>query len=419
MLIVHKINFELSLVILRLLLSQRFEELLDGVLDKQGTTQDAHDLNHWSTQFEILFNDGNETVCNDGDMYLDADCICRSTPKRFDFKMLLNPFEEQFHLPTVSIQKCDVLCFEIEVIGVIGERTMKLRSIVYNPSEFCRIVILVSLSCKADGLISEDIVFAFKSVLATDNLILGLTFLSDDKESIRLIDDKESGEVKIASIKDIACQWLVCKPVHGIRVVHIRVSDSVEDWDFGNDVNLRMDFDSRLCTSEVRPVKHRHAQIDGRRVNSIEPAMEFEFLGKPLLLSNGHHMESELFKYAIVSESVRFRQSISCDRIFTKSKMVRPLSMCNCNICELTQTATSDKLAEDQDQQMVPMREAPFRCSVDVLVDQSSEISLWKKHNKLGEEIMSTVHALYFLNEHAKVSNSNVGHTFLNIKCCA
>jgi hypothetical protein len=68
---------------------------------------------------------------------------------------------------------------------------------------------------------------------------------------------------------------------------------------------------------------------------------------------------------------------------------------------------------------MAPVREAPFPGPVFVLVDQSSEISLRQEHCKLCEEVMSGMHTLYILNMRAKVPNSNVGHTFLNLNYCA
>ena len=63
--------------------------------------------------------------------------------------------------------------------------------------------------------------------------------------------------------------------------------------------------------------------------------------------------------------------------------------------------------------------ETPIPGSIFVLVDKSSEISLRQKHCKLSKEVMSGMHNLSILNMGAKVPNSNVGHTFLNLKCCA
>jgi len=49
--------------------------------------------------------------------------------------MLLNPFEKQFNLPSVAIKKGDFLCFEVEVIGVIGEGSSKVGGIKYDAPE--------------------------------------------------------------------------------------------------------------------------------------------------------------------------------------------------------------------------------------------------------------------------------------------
>ena len=419
MLIVCKFNTELLLVAISLLSSQRFEELLDGILDKQCTTHDTHDFNHRSAQFEIMFHNSNETVCNDSDMYLDSDSILRSAPKRFNLEMLLNPFKEQLHLPSVSVQKSDIIGFKIEVVCLVCERPLKFRSIVDNPAELCRIVVLVPLSCKTDSLVSEDIILSIKEVFSTDDLIVRLAFLPDNEEGLGLFNGEEPGKVKVAPVKNIASQWLVCNPVHSFGIMYLGGRNSVEDRYLRDDINLCVDSDARLCASEVSPLKHGHAEVNGSRVNCIESSMEFKPSGDSSLLSQRHHVEGKLFKDAIVSDGVRFGQSISCDRIFTKSKMIRSFSMCNCNIRKLTKTAATDELTKHQYQKMVPVRETPIPGSIFVLVDKSSEISLRQKHCKLSKEVMSGMHNLSILNMGAKVPNSNVGHTFLNLKCCA
>src|SRR5690606_26044060 len=77
------------------------QELLDVILYQKRISKDTHDLNNRSVQFEVVFKNSDETVRDDGDMYLYPDCIFRYSPKGFDTKMLLNPFEKQFDLPSV------------------------------------------------------------------------------------------------------------------------------------------------------------------------------------------------------------------------------------------------------------------------------------------------------------------------------
>ena len=93
MLIVYKFNFELTTIGFLLIL-RRGEEIQNVIFGKQGTAQDSHDLHDWTAKFEVVLNDSDETVCDDGNMNLDTHGIVTLSPERLDPKVLLDPFEE-------------------------------------------------------------------------------------------------------------------------------------------------------------------------------------------------------------------------------------------------------------------------------------------------------------------------------------
>lgn len=64
-----------------------FEKFIDVILDKQRVSKDPHDLNNWATDLMIMFNDTNDTICNDGDMDLNTDGILTLAPKGLDSKI--------------------------------------------------------------------------------------------------------------------------------------------------------------------------------------------------------------------------------------------------------------------------------------------------------------------------------------------
>ena len=145
MLIVYKFNFELTIIGFLLIL-RRGEEFHDVILGEQGTAQNSHDLHDRATKLEVMLNDSDDTVCDDGNMNLNAHGIVTLSPERLDLEMLLDPFEEQFDLPSVLVKERDVLGSKIEIVRVISERSMQVRSIVDNTPDFTRILRLTSKS---------------------------------------------------------------------------------------------------------------------------------------------------------------------------------------------------------------------------------------------------------------------------------
>ena len=67
MFIVYKFNFKLSIIGFVLVL-RRGEKLHDVILGEQGTAQDSHDLHDWTSKLDVVLNDSDETVCDDGSL---------------------------------------------------------------------------------------------------------------------------------------------------------------------------------------------------------------------------------------------------------------------------------------------------------------------------------------------------------------
>jgi hypothetical protein len=83
--------------------------------------------------------------------------------------MLLNPFEKQFNLPPVAIKKGDFLCFEVEVIGVIGKGSSKIGGIKYDAPERNRIVSTISFACESNRLVLRTL--SYPSSMSSPSVI--------------------------------------------------------------------------------------------------------------------------------------------------------------------------------------------------------------------------------------------------------
>ena len=350
MLIVYKVKIELTIRLIVLLLLERLKQVSDVVQGKCRLAKDTHDLKHRSVNLEVMFDDGNETVCDDGDVYLYSYRIFRLTPESFDLEMLLDPFEKKLHLPSILIKESDFFRLEIEVVRVVDEASVQLWSVVDNAPDDTRILFRVRLFSEADTLVFEHVVCTIEDTLAVDNFILWLAFLSDDEEGTEHIDSIESGKVKVSSVKDIASQRLIREPVHRVDIMHLGIGDPVEYGNLRDDVNLGMDFDTRLRTSELRPSEHGHAEIDGGGVDGVEPAMQLKLLGDTLALSNRHHIESKLLEDTVISERVRLGQHLPVDGLTAKAEVFGFFTMGNRYVCKFPEASTTHQLAKHQNQ---------------------------------------------------------------------
>ena len=418
MLIVYKFNFKLFIIGVLLIL-RRDEEFQNVILSEQGAAQNSHDLNDWATKLEVVLNDSDETVCDDGNMNLNAHCIVALTPERLDLEVLLDPFEKEFDLPPVFIKKSDVLGGKVEIVRVVSERAVKVWSIVDDTPDFSRILLLVLLLREDNGLVAQDVVRSVKDVFTINNLIVRTLLLTNDKEGSGYGNLVKPGEVKVASVKDIACQRLVREPVHDVDIMHVGSGNPVEHRNLRDDIHLRMDLDARLRTSELRPTKERHTEVDSRRVHGIEPAVQLKLSRNPSFLCKEHHVEGKLLKDAIVSEVVSLGKRTLVDGSLSESEMKRLLSMGGCYICEFPQSTAALKLPEHEDEQLTPRRWCPFLGPVAGLGNKALEIPLWKEAGYLSENVLSNMHKYPKFDLGAKVRISKVRQDFCNLLYCA
>ena len=68
-------------------------------------------------EIESLFDDRDQNINGDCDPYLSLHRILGRAEKRFAAQVLFDPFEKQFHLPTITVQFGNGLGRQGEMVG--------------------------------------------------------------------------------------------------------------------------------------------------------------------------------------------------------------------------------------------------------------------------------------------------------------
>lgn len=84
MLIEFKVKTELSVIRIFRLLLERLEQIPDAVRGECRLAKDAHDFDDRPANLEVVFDDSNEAVGDDSNVYLDTHCVLGLSPKSFD-----------------------------------------------------------------------------------------------------------------------------------------------------------------------------------------------------------------------------------------------------------------------------------------------------------------------------------------------
>ncbi len=108
-----------------------------------------------SLLLEAFFDEGHEHVGGDGDPDLGFHGVLRSTEEPFDAQMLLDPFEEDLHLPALLIKRADGGGREIELIGKEQQGLTRLGILEANPAQMIRIVLATVEAIESDRMVAK------------------------------------------------------------------------------------------------------------------------------------------------------------------------------------------------------------------------------------------------------------------------
>ncbi len=133
--------------------------------------------------------------------------------------MLLDPFEEKLHLPSVFIKQGYFFCTDFKSVSKIGKCSFMLSLIINNSSKKTWVFYSRLWTSKSYCLVL-DIVEAFKKIFTINDFILKLSSFPNHKIGSDKIDREQSGKGKRAAIKNIPAIWLISDLVHGIHVVN-------------------------------------------------------------------------------------------------------------------------------------------------------------------------------------------------------
>ena len=100
---------------------------------------------------------------DDGDKYvgghrrpnLNLHRVRRSAPKALDPQMLLDPFEEQFDLPTLMVDSRYGLCGNLKIVRDEDESLIDISRVKGHTAEQRGKVLLGKLACENDGLVGS------------------------------------------------------------------------------------------------------------------------------------------------------------------------------------------------------------------------------------------------------------------------
>ena len=107
-------------------------------------------------QFELFLDDRHQHVDADGDPDLCSHSVLRGAVETLDSQMLLDPFEEQLHLPSTFVQRADRQRRQRELIGQEHQYLACLGVAEADAPKVGRVAFGGVVTVERDGLVADQ-----------------------------------------------------------------------------------------------------------------------------------------------------------------------------------------------------------------------------------------------------------------------
>jgi len=210
-------------------LASIFNYLNNGSFLKNVDLQNLQNCVEVAGEVESLFQDGDQQINADSDPDLGFDGVGRCAVKGFDSQMLLDPAEEELHLPALLVNIGDGFCGNGKDIGQVDKTFVGVQVHVGHPAQGLRVGSSGFLACEKNALIgteSQRFVYFLRIEAAVPQIALGANY----KESGKEIHGIKPRKVYVSAIHGDDGIFFQREDIQDIDIVYFAGSKADKRW---------------------------------------------------------------------------------------------------------------------------------------------------------------------------------------------
>ena len=275
-----------------------------------------------------------------------------------DSQVLLDPLEEQLHLPALGVQRCDQLRFENKVVG---QKSNPFARLVFDHhTAQHRRIVLAGVEQRQDArLVANNICSGSVHRVGVAPLELRIALGARDKKTLGLVDGKQALEVQVPTVEQIERPCLDGQLVQRVDLVGLAIGDVDESGDRAPQVQQGVQPHRCLGTAKRGPRKHRQAQIDGRRIEGVDRGIQLD--GQGLVgIQRTRYANQMLGQVGIDLPracGVRIGQRVARNRGAAKTHVVQPCGLSAQIDLDVAQRLAVGQLGEGHGEELVQASE--------------------------------------------------------------
>ena len=139
--------------------------------------------------------------------------------------MLLDPLEEEFHLPAAFVERADGGGRKREVVGDEDQRLAELGVLEADAPQKFGVILMGVEAVQGDGLVANDAGRAIRR-RRIDAMSIDVRLGTRDEEGPGLVQHIKAGKVDVATIHDVDGSGFRQEHIEGMNVVQLAIRDS-------------------------------------------------------------------------------------------------------------------------------------------------------------------------------------------------
>ena len=340
----------------------------------------------------FFLNDGDEHVGGYGAPDLRLDCVLAVAQKLLDTQVLLDPFEEQLHLPAAFVQRCDG---QGRQTGVVGQEDQSLFGLGIFESDTAQVLGIVFgdvVPVECNGLIADD---AARPVhLGRVNAPgVHVAFGAGHKEGAGLMHLKQPSKVDVAAIHHIERARLQDQDIEHIDLVHLAIADVDEGGNRAPEVEQGVQLDGSLGFAKRGPFEQAQAQVDGGGVQGVDRVLEIEpqVLVQIKLASTSDQNRSQVGPDAPVARLVGIGQGGAVNAV-AKSHGVQLARVGSKSHFDVSQALSPRQLCKSHNSKLLGASQAPHARVAAIAGHDSGKACPWNELHDLSKQGLADIH---------------------------
>ncbi len=224
---------------------------------------------------KLLLDNGNQHVGRHGAPDLRLDGVLAGAQKALDAQVLLDPLEEQFHLPAVLVQRGDGQRRQRRVVRQKHQGLAGLRILEADAAQMLGQGFGDVKAVHGDRLIAHYTARAI-GLARVDAPGVHAALGAGDKEGSGLMHLVQPREVQVTAVHDVKSPSFDGQDVEHLDIAHLAVADVDEGGNGAAQVQQRVHLHRRFGGAKRRPIEQTQAQVDGRGVQCVDGGIDID-----------------------------------------------------------------------------------------------------------------------------------------------